>query len=192
MVAKALDVFGPRHLIGYDIGCQFQKTIYASSLGPLFQQQECRCCVNAFHGYSHNYLCQLHNHPNIIEGMGIEDLEILERVFSSSNTLAPLTRYMTAYRRQIFIDLYFQQWDSEKYQNLATMLHQNYCQALKIIETNTLDVQHVLELRGLNKDDLIAFINDERKSFENLGKEPEEDLHAIAYVELLEELRDVV
>ncbi|RDB30732.1 hypothetical protein Hypma_005887 [Hypsizygus marmoreus] len=191
MVAKALEVLGPQHFIGYDIGCQFQTTVTGSSLGPLFEAKKCRCGLNAFHGYTHNYLCQLHNHPNCIEGMGIEDLETLERVFSSSNCLAPVTRYMTAYRRRVFIDLYFQQWDAEKYQNLATMLHRNYLQALKIIETNTLDIQHVLELRSLDETTIKSFIDDERQYFEGLGKEPEDDLHAIAYVELLEELRTI-
>ncbi|RDB25832.1 hypothetical protein Hypma_006599 [Hypsizygus marmoreus] len=107
MVAKALEVLGPQHLVGYDIGCQFQSTISTSSLGPKFTEEKCRCCLNAFHGFTHNYLCQLHHHPNCIDGMGIEDLETLERVFSLSNALAPITRYMTAYRRRVFIDLYF-------------------------------------------------------------------------------------
>ncbi|KAF8066021.1 hypothetical protein FPV67DRAFT_1499112 [Lyophyllum atratum] len=191
MVAKALEVLGDRQLSGYDIGCEFEKTVTNSSLGRQFKQQECRCCVNAFHGYSHNYLCQIHNHPNCIEGMGIEDLETMERVFSSSNSLASLTRYMSAYRRQIFIDLFFRQWDAIKYENLANMLHQNYIQSLKIIETNTVDVEQVLQLKNLTEDDIRAFIDDERIFFQSLGKEPEDDLHAIAYVELLDELRAI-
>lgn len=189
MVAKALETFGPQQLVGYDIGCSFQKTISTSSLGPAFEDGRCRCVVNAFHGYSHNYNCQLSNHPNSIEGMGLEDLETLERVFSLSNALAPVTRYMTAYRRRVFIDLYFQQWDADKYQNLGTMLYQNYRQALKVIETNTIDVAHVLALKNLDEAALIQFIDNERKYFQNIGKQQEGDLHTIAYVELLEELK---
>jgi len=123
--------------------------------------------------------------------MGIEDLKTLERVFSTSNALASITRYMSAYRHRIFIDLYFQQWDAEKYQNLVTMLHHNYRQALEIIETNSRDVQEVLHLKGLSENDLDTFISSERQYFETLGKESEGDLHAIAYVELLEELKAV-
>ncbi|RDB25800.1 hypothetical protein Hypma_006600 [Hypsizygus marmoreus] len=68
------------------------------------------------------------------------------------------------------------------------MLHQNYLQALKIIETNTLDVNGVLALKGINTTTLESYIDDERLYFESLGKEPQDDLHAIAYVELLQEL----
>lgn len=190
MVAKSLNTFGPRQLLGYDIGCAFAKTISTSSLGLSFEEQKCRCIVNAFHGYSHNYLCQLQNHPNGVEGMGIEDLETLERVFSQSNALAPITRYMTAHRRRVFIDLYFQQWDTDKYQQLGTMLYSNYRQALGIIKTNTIDIAHVLALKNLDEAVLVQFIADERDYFQNvLGKESEGDLHAMAYVELLEELR---
>jgi hypothetical protein len=85
--------------MAYDIGCAFQKTIESSSLGPRFQALGHQMCINTFHGYSHNFTCQTKNHPNIIEGIGIEDLETLERVFSSSNQLAPIIRYATAFRR---------------------------------------------------------------------------------------------
>ena len=64
--------------MAYDIGCSFKETIAQSSLAELFEMRNCRCCVNAFHGYSHNFACQVKNHPNIIEGMGLEDLETLE------------------------------------------------------------------------------------------------------------------
>ena len=83
--ARALHVLGPRLLMGYDIGCVFQKTISSSSLGPQFAESKSRCCVNAFHGYSHNFACQTRNHPNVIDGVGIEDLETMERIYSSSN-----------------------------------------------------------------------------------------------------------
>ncbi|KAG6835638.1 hypothetical protein H0H93_016291 [Arthromyces matolae] len=191
IVAKALALFGNHILFGYDIGCRLEKTISTTSLAESFANQQCRCCVNAFHGFTHNYLCQLYHHPNNIVGMGLEDLETLERVFSSSNGLGSITRYMTAFRRRMFIDLHFQQWDAEKYANLATMLHQNYVQALHIIENNDIDVGEVLRLKGLTEDNLVSFIEDERTFFSTLGKEPDDDLHAIAYVELLHEFWDV-
>lgn len=137
MVAKALKVFPPCWILGYDIGCSFSGTIHRSSLGPEFKEKHCRTCVNAFHGYAHCALCQQVYHPLNIRGMGLEDLETLERLFSSSNQLASITRYMSPYRRRVFIDLFLQQWDREKYQNLATMIHNNYVQALDILEYDT-------------------------------------------------------
>ncbi|KAG6846989.1 hypothetical protein C0991_002543, partial [Blastosporella zonata] len=131
------------------------------------------------------------HHPNSIEGMGLEDLETLERVFSASNSLAPVTRYMTRHWRRVFIDLYFQQWDNDKYSNLATMLHQNYKQALRIIEENSNDVKHVLGLRHMDEEALVSLIGNEWQYFQTLGKRSKGDLHAIAYVELLEEYQTV-
>jgi hypothetical protein len=65
-------------LFGSDIACLLKKTITSSSLGPKFEEKNCQCCVNAFHGYTHNWACQKENHPNVIKGLGLEDLETLE------------------------------------------------------------------------------------------------------------------
>ncbi|KAK7444566.1 hypothetical protein VKT23_015244 [Stygiomarasmius scandens] len=191
MVAMALDTFGEGWILGYDIGCSFEQTIKSSSLGARFQERGCRTCVNAFHGYSHNFLCQLLYHPLNIEGMGLEDLETLERIFSASNHLASITRYATAYRRRVFIDLYFQHWDDEKYQNLANMLHNNYVQALATIAEEGQSLEEGLRAVGLTVADLEAYYADEAQHFQNLGKELDEDLHAVAYVDLLRQYRDV-
>ncbi|KAG6883025.1 hypothetical protein C0992_009963 [Termitomyces sp. T32_za158] len=71
------------------------------------------------------------------------------------------------------------------------MLYQNYWQALKIIKTNTLDVQHVLKLHNINEAALDTYIMDERNFFSTLEKESDGDLHAIAYVELLQKLQSI-
>ena len=94
-VTKAMDMFEDCLLFGSDIGCSLQKTISSSSLVPHFKKKNCKCIVNAFHGYSHNWACQKVNHLNIITGLGIEDLETLERVFSASNAVAAVTHYST-------------------------------------------------------------------------------------------------
>ena len=39
------------------------KTISTSSLGPHFKENGCKCVMNVFHGYSHNWACQKVNHP---------------------------------------------------------------------------------------------------------------------------------
>ncbi|KAG6865109.1 hypothetical protein C0993_008272 [Termitomyces sp. T159_Od127] len=170
-VTKALKVLAPKFLLGYDIGCVFEGTIDRSSLSGSFKELGCRCCINTFHGYSHNFLCQVQHHSNVIEGMGLEDLETLERVFSSSDQLASVTRYMSKHCQRVFIDLFFCQWDEEKYKNLATMIYNNYRQALRIINVDGPELERA-------KQELI------------LGKEPEGHALKIAYVERLKELRD--
>ncbi|KAJ4463848.1 hypothetical protein C8J55DRAFT_443245 [Lentinula edodes] len=191
VVAKALEVLEPRWIMGYDIGCSFEGTIRRSSLGPEFLKQGCRTCVNAFHGYSHNATCQQKYHPLSIRGMGLEDLETLERLFSSSNQLAPVTRYMTAYHRRVFIDIFLRQWDQEKYQNLVTMLHKNYVQALDILEDEAQALQADLKAKGISVQDLEDYFVDELNHLKEMGKEAEGDIHAVAYVELLQKYRDV-
>ncbi|KAG6858604.1 hypothetical protein C0995_015387 [Termitomyces sp. Mi166 len=52
----------------------------------------------------------------------------------------------------------------------------------------TLDIQHILELHNIDKAALGAYMTDERNFFSTLEKESDDDLHAIAYVELLQEL----
>ncbi|KAJ3817842.1 hypothetical protein F5880DRAFT_1626200 [Lentinula raphanica] len=156
IVAKGLEVFDGHWLMGYDIGCSFETTIQNSSLGPKFKEKECRTCVNAFHGYSHNAACQ-----------------------------------QNSYRRRVFIDMFLQQWDRDKYQNLATMLHNNYVQALDILRNEEPTFRADLMALGLTEEDLDSYQASECKHLETLGTEIEGDIHAAAYVELLQEYRKV-
>lgn len=188
VTARALRVLGPHLLIGYDIGCVFQKTISSSSLGAQFTESKSRCCVNAFHGYSHNFACQTQNHPNVIDGVGIEDLETMERIFSSSNQVAGVTRYASAYHRRVFIDMFFQQWDDDKYRNLASMLLNNYRQALSIIKDEGTAVEETMHGLGISSTDLETWHREQVSFFETIGEESRWDIHAMAYVELLQEL----
>ncbi|KJA22422.1 hypothetical protein HYPSUDRAFT_124967, partial [Hypholoma sublateritium FD-334 SS-4] len=190
-IGKALEVFDGEWIMGYDIGCAFTQTIRSSSLAQKFEAQKCRCCVNAFHGYSHTYDCQKQHHPNVIEGMGLEDLEILERIFSSSNQLGGLTRYMTRYRRRVFIDQFFRNWDNDKYANLGTMLHNNYVQALRIIEEEVPALEHAKETLNISEGSLEQWHIEEVEYFRNLGKEPEHNIHQTAYVEALRDYREI-
>lgn len=192
IVAIALEVLGKGLLIGYDIGCSFNTTLDHSSLGPKARDLNCRCCVNAFHGYSHNFSCQSRNHPNIIHGMGLEDLEGMERIFSGSNQLASVTRYASAYRRRLYIDMYFRQWDEDRYVNLATWLTNNYLQALNIIHENQFALEDAMQSLGiLGTGQLDEWQKEQVEFFEKLGQEPEWNLHAMAYVERLQELQNL-
>ena len=191
MVAKALDTFDSNLLVGYDIGCVFGGTILSTSLGARFKESGSRTCVNAFHGYSHNYKCQCKNHPNNITGIGLEDLETLERVFSSSNALAAVTRYASAFWRRLYIEMHFSQWDEDKYSNLATMLRNNYHQALDIIKKDGHAVEQAKISMGITDEDLDLWKTEREEYFQTLGQEPESKVHAIAYVELLQKLREL-
>ncbi|KAF9492604.1 hypothetical protein BDN71DRAFT_1483752 [Pleurotus eryngii] len=167
MVAKTLEVLGSDILMGYDIGCSFTSTLVHSSLSSKAQELQFCLHVNAFHRYSHNYTCQMKNHPNIIEGMGLKDLKMLEHIFSSSNQLAQIIHYSSAFWHQLYIDTYFHQWDEDKYLNLRQMLLNNYKQALIIKSEESMQY------------------------FVTLGQEAEYNIVAIEYVKLLQQLRDL-
>lgn len=189
IVAKVLEVIGERTLGAYDIGCGFSSTVRASSLGTTFMEMQSRLCVDSFHGYAHNYVCQTQHHPLGIEGTGLEDFGVAERIFSASNALAPVIRYASAYRRHVFLDLFLKQWDEDKYANLGTMLLNNYRQALHIISSETVALEEAKTSLGIQDSDLVNWRAEEIHYFQTLGKEPEWDAHAVVYVELLQQMQ---
>jgi hypothetical protein len=191
IIHKALQVLGPDILIGSDIGCSLASTVASSSFASEFRRQNHRLCVNAFHGYLHNAACQHKNHPSIIKGTGLEDLETMERVFSSSNQVASLTRHGSAYNRHVYIDMFFKNWDADKYRNLGLMIYNNYRQALKIITSESIKLAEAKESLGISDHDIESWREEEATYFKTLGKEPEYDVHAITYIELLQSLRDI-
>lgn len=123
--------------------------------------------------------------------MGLEDLETLERIFSRSNQLATVVRYTSAYRRRVLIDLFFQQWDDERYLNLGKMLLENYKQALDVIADKELAVSNTMAQYHLTQDDLDKFTKQEREYINTVGKEDPSDTFAVAYVAALEKLRGI-
>ncbi|KDQ10069.1 hypothetical protein BOTBODRAFT_116280 [Botryobasidium botryosum FD-172 SS1] len=192
MVAKALSIIGYLLLIGYDIGCSFGATISHSSLASLFKALEARLCVNAFHGYAHNYQCQQKHHPLVIKGMGLEDLETMERVFSSSNAVARLTRYASTYHRHLFLDMHFNQWNQDKYTNTALMLYNNYVQALDVIAKGVVAVEDAKKSLGVSDSQLDEWLSEEKAYLQDLQLKQTLlwDSHALVYVELLQKLRE--
>ena len=189
---KVLEVYGQRTCGGYDIGCSFLSTILRSTLGPRFLELESRMCVDAFHGYSHNYACQSVHHPNIIRGAGLEDFAGMERIFSASNALASVTRYASQYLRRVFIDMFCDQWDKEKYANLGTMLLNNYTQAVDILaEEPALNALLDSMKNGAgNRPNLEEWEKEEATYVGSLGKEDPYNVHHMVYVEALRELRE--
>ncbi|KAG1783675.1 hypothetical protein EV702DRAFT_1040208 [Suillus placidus] len=183
IISKVLELLSERSLAAYDIGCGFASTIRTSSLRKAFEQQGCHICVDAFHRYAHNYACQTKNHPNGIQGTGIEDFGAIECFFSASNALAPVIRYATAYCHSVFLDLFFKQWDDDKYLNLATMIYYNYKQSINIIASESLALDGAKVSLGIQDGDLEAWRQEEIEYIACLGKETEWDIHAMTYVE---------
>lgn len=120
IVSKLLQVYGPDILVGYDIGCEFSKTLDNSSLGALAREKRLRCIVPAFHGHSHNRGCQVQFLPLYFRGAGKEDFEGCERLFSESNSLAPGTRLATPFHRHQAIEEFAMFWSRQKHAESGT------------------------------------------------------------------------
>ena len=189
ILAKLCQIAILRYLLGFDIGCAFRVTLANSSLGPAFFASGSRVCVNAFHGYSHSYQCQVQHHPNVVKGMGIEDLETLERIFSASNQLAAVIRYASAYRRHALMTHFFRHWDDEKYANLGLMLYNNYRQAQEILKDKVPALEESLGMMKMPRAELDTLAREEQQYFATLKDEAPWDVHAVAYVQALQDLR---
>ncbi|KAI0689796.1 hypothetical protein BC835DRAFT_1437947 [Cytidiella melzeri] len=190
-VAKVLESIAQDTLGGYNIGCAFSLTVQRSSLGPDFQEKNSRFCVCAFHGYSHCHTCQMRFHPHNLTGAGLEDLETMEQIFSAPNQLASVTRYASPYRQRLFIEAYFRQWDEDKSLNTGTFILSNYRQALAVIEHNSEVLREAMESLRITEASMDELEHKELGFFARLGDEDDYDVHAVAYVELLQELWDL-
>ncbi|KAG1897855.1 uncharacterized protein F5891DRAFT_1191479 [Suillus fuscotomentosus] len=168
IIAKVLELLSERSLGAYDIGCGFSSTVMASSLGPLFKNMDCCLCVDAFHGFAHNYRCQTKHHPLWIDGAGLEDFGTIEHIFSASNALSPVIQYASAYNRHVFLDMFFKQWDNEKYTNLAMMIYNNYCQALQIISKELVALTEAMASLGITEEDFTLWRQEEVEYFHTL------------------------
>jgi hypothetical protein len=122
MTNFVINVFGDDQGLGFDIGCAHEQTVNQSVLlGQKAKDQRLQILVNAFHGWAHNRLCQLKHHPLYRRGLGLEDLETMERIFSASNTVARIVRHATKFHWLQAFDLHFRQWDQDKYQELGML-----------------------------------------------------------------------
>ncbi|KAG2069517.1 hypothetical protein BDR04DRAFT_1021210, partial [Suillus decipiens] len=136
IVNRLLEVCSQDQGLGHDIGCSSHKTIAASSIGNLATKLNLIVAVNAFHGYAHNCWCQLHHHPLYLQGF-------------------VLICHSSYFHCIQFIDLHFDQWDQDKYLELSRFLHDNYVQALGIIEEHTQLLDEFMTRKSVTKDNFI-------------------------------------
>lgn len=121
IVSSLMDSFGPRIMTGYDIGCAFTSTLMRSPmLSDKVIEHAHSLCVDSFHGYAHNRLCQLRHHPLYKPGVGIEDFAGSERLFSETNRCAASTRHASKFHRLQTIFRLVNRWNDDKYGEIST------------------------------------------------------------------------
>ncbi|KAF8584763.1 hypothetical protein K439DRAFT_1345285, partial [Ramaria rubella] len=183
----------PEHLgLGYDIACSFWSTLMRSSLGAQACQHGLRMVVPAFHGHAHNHHCQLFFHIMISHGFGLEDLETCECVFSGSNAVAQLTRHATPFHQCQFINMFFHQWDAEKYENLAQFIFQNYKQALEVLWDMPVHIESLTSGWHISNAQYSSWLSEEHKYLESKKAETQSDVLGVEYVELLNKYHEAL
>ena len=180
-------------------------TVSRTSLANLAKARRLQIIVSAFHGYAHNHKCQLQFHPVYREGMGLEDFETAERLFSGIDPSARLIRHASNFHWMQYIDLALRQSDSDRYGELGSLfLHGsfqcsqpivgnfllgNYKQALTMITEYEHDVKLFQEATGYTDADFEQWHTEEHDYLNRAcHKEHTDDEQKVAYVEALQKL----
>ncbi|KAJ7834258.1 hypothetical protein B0H14DRAFT_2363941 [Mycena olivaceomarginata] len=80
--------------------------------------------INAMHAFGHRWVCQIVYSPRFREGVGLSDIEGVERFWSRIRKLIPLTRAQWNSRRVWTIDQYTSFVNQEGLSSLGAWLHQ--------------------------------------------------------------------
>ncbi|KAI0310482.1 hypothetical protein OF83DRAFT_1070468 [Amylostereum chailletii] len=185
---EIMDNLGQDQSVGYDIGCSANGTVDRSSLGERAAATNLQVHVNAFHGYQHNRLCQLLYHPLLLPGVGMEDFEGCERMFSSSNRVAALVRHASYYHWMQFIDLHLQQQDEDRYSELSNFVYNNYRSAVKLLKEYTVELEAFSRVTGFSAADFEHWQEEEVAYLVSLKSEPQYDVLRVDYVQALQDL----
>ncbi|KAI0366036.1 hypothetical protein BV20DRAFT_1056040 [Pilatotrama ljubarskyi] len=188
IVDKLVTVYGPQMKIklGYDIGCEFNKSLKSSSVGP--HATNVSMVVPAFHGHSHNRACQVQWHPMYMSGVGKEDFEGCERFFSASNGLAPGTRLSTPFHRHQAIEGRVTFWAADKHAESGKFIFHNYRQALRAIEDGVKKLEIYERDLKTTAEDYERYYREECEYLRGLKSEPPEVSLKFEYVQALQEL----
>ncbi|KAK6992139.1 hypothetical protein R3P38DRAFT_3409057 [Favolaschia claudopus] len=126
----------------YDVACV---TDYSLNLYPILPENirsRVSFVINGMHAYGHQWACQLVYSPRFHTGMGLSDHEGVERYWSRTRKLIPLTRNQWSSRRIWMLDLYATFVGEEGRANLGTWISRQqdknisvrYRNATKVLE----------------------------------------------------------
>ncbi|KAG2339808.1 hypothetical protein BDR05DRAFT_891241, partial [Suillus weaverae] len=180
---KLIDMYGANGVTRYNIGCSVSKTMAASSVADKVKKVNHHFFINAFHGHAHNHHCQLHYHTLYQKGLGIEDLKTCECVFAGSNAVALLIWHASHFHWLQFINLQFDQWNLDHYQELSQFLYNNYKQVVHITNNLMPVIQELKQQLDLSDAVFKQWNIKELQYLEALAAEPEYDPEKITYVE---------
>ncbi|EGO18435.1 hypothetical protein SERLADRAFT_444106 [Serpula lacrymans var. lacrymans S7.9] len=169
-VNKLLSVFGSNQVIGYDIGFSFAKTISRSSLSNQAELKNLMMAVNSFYGHAHNCTCQLTKHPLYLKGF------------------AHVIQHASHFHWLQYLDLHFNQWDQDKYQELSNFLSNNYKQVLAILQEYGPELDKFRDTRGFTGADYEQWRTEELEYLTRLTQESDYEVRVPVYIGALEKV----
>ncbi|KAG1846898.1 hypothetical protein F4604DRAFT_1884124 [Suillus subluteus] len=86
------------------------------------------------------------------------------------------------------IEQHFAFWNDDKYANLSNFLWNHYCEALKSIETLTVELSAIKLELNITDNDFLCYFEQECAYLHSLKEPPARDQLCIRYVEALDEL----
>ncbi|EEB91292.1 hypothetical protein MPER_10373, partial [Moniliophthora perniciosa FA553] len=125
-------------------------------------------------------------HPQYLRGVGLEDFETCERLFSQSNNLASTTRFATAFHQRQIIQEHFDFNDEDRHTASGTFIYHNYRQATERLSTDRALLEECYEQMNLSPADCEGFLNAEREHFTKDFSDPPEVTRVLDYAELLQ------
>ncbi|KAI9469145.1 hypothetical protein BDB00DRAFT_880255 [Zychaea mexicana] len=88
--------------------------------------------VGIFHITGHAPRCQIHYHPRLKEGWGIQDGEHLERLWSFLNGFVAMTRNMSSLNRRLTLTTALDFYTQQRTDNIGVNLRRKYKRALEL------------------------------------------------------------
>ncbi|KAJ7917138.1 hypothetical protein B0H13DRAFT_1608630 [Mycena leptocephala] len=109
-------------LQAYDIGCVTDHSVNKYPILGESLHKNIRFIINHMHSYRHRWLCQLIYGPRFALGAGLTDHEDVERIWSRTRKMVPLTRSQWNSRRIWMIDQYGGFLNGEGRENLGSWI----------------------------------------------------------------------
>ncbi|KZP28301.1 hypothetical protein FIBSPDRAFT_908692 [Athelia psychrophila] len=184
-----MDAHGANQGNGYDIACAHCVTLNNSELGPRARELNYTPLVDAFHGHTHNRLCQLKNLTSYVDGLGLDALGVCEQAFSKSNELAGSTRTMGTFHRQQAIGTFFRDTDNfDNYRSMTKYIHNMYKKSLEILRKTPAALELSMKTLGIEGLPFKEWLLEETRYLEELAKEPPQETLQMEYCQRLKYL----
>ncbi|KAJ7572862.1 hypothetical protein C8J56DRAFT_986976 [Mycena floridula] len=150
MVIKLCEMLPPQATLGvlYDLGCIVDRSSEIYDIFPDWIASRLVFATTAMHAYAHQWACQLVFNPRLKVGFCMTDGEGVERIWSASRGLIPLTRHCSRSRRIWMLDRLYRyladahrdslgEWIQRRLKKLTGLIrnHKEVLQEIDIPET---------------------------------------------------------